>query len=223
MNKEIRREFEYERLLLLRISGKTNTLGKILEVNYEHFNQLKYYPEELKGVHIEKILPKSIGKLYNQWMLAAYETQQFTRLNKFFKCFLRDKEGHFLPVKCIINEIPDLKEGLSFLGVGRPDPEMTGWLKTPQTFYYARPYLFLCDENEWIIGVNKECSSRFNIDPITIERDCNISIKKLFPTLENEDNYSLALSNEGLKIEPNSLRSQELTIESLRETTIQYM
>jgi len=222
MNKEIRKEFQYEKLMLLRMSGKTNTLGKILEVNYEYYNQLKYYPDELKGVEIEKILPKHIGKLYNQSMLAAYETQQFRRLNKFFRCFLRDKEGHFLPVKSIIKEIPDLKEGLSFLTVSRPDPEMTGWLKTPQVFHYARPYLFLCDDNNKIIGINKECSLKFNIDPIIIERDCEVSIKKLFPMLENEDNYSLAQSNEGLKIEPNSLRSQELTIESLVETTIEY-
>lgn len=210
------REPQCENLMLLRVSGKSNVLGKILDANCEYYHQLKYFPSELKGAHIEKILPKHIGQLYGDWMLLAYETQHFQRLNKFFRTFLRDKEGYYLPVKSIIKEIPDLKEGLSFLAVCKPDPEMTGWFKSSPSLA-ARPFLFLCDGSDRVIGINRECSLRFNVDPVSIERDCDVSIKKLFPTLGSESNYSLAQSNEGLKIEPNSLRSQELTMESLKE------
>lgn len=201
-----------DKLMLMRLSGDKNSLGKIVDVNFEFCQQLKYEKADIVGSHIRKMLPQMVAECHDDWILSSYETQKFSRLNVISNGFLRDKCGYFHYAIAIVKEIPNLKEGLNFLAALELNKKMTGYTKVQDE--RGVPCMFICDRNRKIVGINEEVTRVFKVTPSNIERDQEMNIEKLFPFLSDYNMAEAAKSKDGAKAEILLNQYKELNLDN---------
>lgn len=202
--------------MIIQVSGEKNSLGKIVEVNQEMCTQLIYQKKDLLGNRIRKMLPSMIAEHHDDWILKSYETQQFKKLNLLSHGFFKDGEGFFVPVALALKVIPNLKEGLNFLGVLQINHKMTWLTKNSKEISDAKENLcvFICEANGKIVGVNKETSIEFKITPEYVDSNKEVTIQEIFPILHDPKIAEAANSNEGITAEINLLQIQQLNLDS---------
>jgi len=207
-------DFKNDKLMLMKMSGDKATLGKIIDVNFELSFQLKYEKEDLIGSHIRKLLPTTIADSHDDWMLSAYDTMKFNRLDNITYGFVREKSGYFQPITLVVKEISNLKEGLAFLAALQINKKLTGYLKTTEMDQKKLPCIFLCEKNGHIVGINEETAKVFKMSALSIERETELFIDRLFPVLLNNENYRIALSKDGLISEVNIAQISDYNLEN---------
>ncbi|MDR3549506.1 MAG: hypothetical protein P4M11_14775 [Candidatus Pacebacteria bacterium] len=201
-----------DRLMLLRLSGDKGSLGKIIDVNFEFCLQMKYDKKDLVGTRLSKLLPQMVAECHDDWMLASYESQKFNRLDAITTGCLRDKRGYFHFLTTAIKEIPNLKEGLSFLAALQINERMAGYAKLQDA--RGTPCMFICDRGGKVVGVNEEVTKVFRLTPGNIERDTEMNIEKLFPMLSDCDTGRAARSKDGILVDVKLNQYKEMNIEN---------
>lgn len=102
-------------IFVLEAEGKQ--LGFIEYVNEEVENLLGYSSRELIGKDINLIIPRTIAKVHTLLMTKFFEKAESSVLNKVRELFAKDKDGYLIPIYLFSKVLPNLSNGLKFIGV----------------------------------------------------------------------------------------------------------
>ena len=161
-------DLKSDKLLLLRVSGDKNTLGKILDVNFETCLQLSYEKTDLEGSRLSSLLPGMVARFHDEWILKSYDNQRFTRLNAVSYGYIKDRHGFFHAVTLVVKVVPSLKQGLTFLAIIQLTSKIVECRAAHEGVHDSAgsQCLFICEASGKIIGINKPASHEFNLSPI---------------------------------------------------------
>jgi len=201
--------------VIIKVSGNKNSLGKIIDINYEVTAKLKYTREELIGkTTIKELMPSIISRYHDDWILKAYDTMKFNTLNKMRNGFICDRNGFCVYVNYLIKIIPNLKEGLNFISAVNLDNELTGLVNVldDKTNTKKRRYVFLCNENGNVAAINESAGNWLGILATDITNNYEVTIQSLIPELGDKEKEGAFKPSEGFICRINFSRiSQGLT------------
>jgi len=204
--REIRRKTEYDlfsmkgdKLVVMRISGNKNSLGKILDVNFETTTQLKFGKNELLGTYLKRLFPSVIAARHDDWMLNSYSKLIFPTLNRISHGFVCDKVGYFIMVNFLVKIIPNLKDGINFIGAMQPNKHLNGLIQTIENVKAGKRDfgIFICDEVGRIIGINHAAGKYFGMQPREFSSHGELIVQTIFPFLNDLHVEEKAKSKEG--------------------------
>jgi PAS domain S-box-containing protein len=112
-------------------------LGVVEFANHEVHTMFGYRPEQLIGKDISCIMPESIGSVHRQLMMRFFDKGESPIINKFRELFVRDSDGYLVPVLIYPKVLPNLTNGLKFIGAIKriatlQDEDLLGGAHLPQ-------------------------------------------------------------------------------------------
>jgi hypothetical protein len=187
------------KLLIMRVSGKFNSLGKIQDANLITLKKLKYERNELLRLTANKLLSSNISKVHDKWIMASYEKLIDSCDTNLLHGFIKDKYGYFIFSTLLLRLIPNLKDDLNFLVAIQLNKNFTGYAQISDIHKGDSKCicLFLCDESDRIIGINRAAGEWIGLGPNEISEKYEITIDKLIADLKNPDIETLLASNDG--------------------------
>jgi len=192
-----------DKLLILKASGKFNSLGKIQDVNLVAIKKLKYERNEILRLTANQLLPSNLSDVHDKWIMASYENLIDPCEVSLLHGFIKDKYGYFIVCSLLIRLIPNLKDELSFLIAIQLNKKFTGYVQaTDKTSNDPKnTCLFLCDENNKIIGINKVASEWINMGSNEINGKYEMTMENFISELKTPNIEALLTSNNGYDCE----------------------
>ena len=185
--------------MLFRISGNKNSLGKILDVNFEATIRLKYEREELMGTNIKRLLPSAIAARHDEWILRSYSSLVFNNVNRITQGFIQDKNGFYVFTNMLVKLIPNLKEGINFIAALQMNKRLSGYIRLFEAAEYSKKALciFIGDEAGRVIGINSGAGDYFGISGREFNTKSEITLQGLIPMLTDPQFEKQIKSKEG--------------------------
>lgn len=187
------------KLIMMRVSGRLNSLGKILDANLVALERLKYERNELLRLSANQLLPSVLSEVHDKWIMAAYEKLIDPWENSLLHGFIKDKEGYFILCSFLLRLIPNLKDEINFLVIVQLNRKFTGYIQPNEQNRgnLKALCLFICDENDRIIGINKAAGDWIQTSPMEISGKLEITMQNLIPELGNSEIEGQLTSNNG--------------------------
>jgi hypothetical protein len=179
-------------LITMRVSGNSNSFGKILDANSEAVTRLKYSKDELKRCIITQFMPSVIAEVHDEWVKDAYTRCLFLHLNKTVGGFICNKEGYFTYANILIKLLPNLKDNINFIVIMHLNRKMDaylGFMKNRKEYkeYKNKCCLFLCNERGRIIGMNENMSKWLNASSAELNNKSGVTIESILPEIFDKD------------------------------------
>ncbi|MDR3547585.1 MAG: hypothetical protein P4M11_04815 [Candidatus Pacebacteria bacterium] len=188
-----------DKLMLFRISGDKDSLGKILDVNFETAFQLQYEKHELIGANVKKLLPSIFAIRHDEWIVHSYANMSFPKLNRVTQGFIQNKSGFFVFINLIVKLVPNLKEGVNFIGASHINKRMSGYVRLMEEASHTKKGLcvFLCDEAGRVIGISEATGKYFGVSGREFSAKSEVMIQSLLPMITDKEFEAQAKSKEG--------------------------
>ena len=145
-------------------------------------------------------------------------------IDKMTIIFGRTKLGYILPIFAYIKVVPNLKNGLRFLGMIRKIPINNEFMKIPEIKAYPKIGILMMTKEGYIYGVNKMAMQNFAIsinallDNKTVDIKKSLHISTILPDfdLNNKEQINTIRSEKGLFLTLDS-RSLKNAFEDFKE------
>jgi len=98
--------------LLLQVSGDKKSLNKIVDINFEFEEMLKYSKRDIVGMSANILMVMPIAECHDAWMISYYSTLNEKYLNKTCEIEVKDKSGYFVTFEGLCKIIPKLDNGI---------------------------------------------------------------------------------------------------------------
>ena len=187
--------------IILRISGNSDSLGKILDANIIATTKLKYSREEFERLTVNQLLPSVIAEVHDKWVMSSYENAISNyRKKKYIRGFIKNKNSDL--VFCNISQkvIPNLKEEFNFLAIIQMNVKLIGFAQTiEQSHDQNKPMcVFLCDEKNKVIGINNIAAKFLSIESSDINDKSETAMQDFIHELSDPINEQKMESNTGM-------------------------
>ena len=107
---------ENSNTLIVMISGNHNSIGVVVNCNYEISRLLGFNKNDVIGQNITRILPKVFLDLHDGFIRRFMETSESNAIGVERLVFPMKKAGYIIPCTILIKVIPNLDEGIQIIG-----------------------------------------------------------------------------------------------------------
>jgi len=103
------------KIVVIRVSGDKNTLGRILDSNSDIELLLGFEANKIIGMTINNLMIEPISEAHNEWINQYYDTLKSNYIEKVQTNFLKTKENLIVTCNIYIKVIPIITSQLEFL------------------------------------------------------------------------------------------------------------
>ena len=154
--------------VVIHISGNKDSPGKILKTNDKLHKVLGYNKSEVINHLINILMPNLFARRHNEFLSLFFRTGRKPMFNHESLLYAVDKEGFCFQMKLVIKQLPDLSEGIQYVGMIR---------QSHRDYEYI-----LTDMNGIIDSFSKGVNTTLTLSPKTF-KDSEINIQILAPDL----------------------------------------
>jgi len=215
----------------LTASGNIDSTGVVQNSN-DNIKQFGYQKSDVIGNNVSVILPKFLGDMHDSFIYNYYNTGVASFLNRERIVFIKHKSGFLEPVYLLVKCLPNLQEGLQFLGFIKKLPLDSPYLHPPQKYLDKKYMIIVTDSKGYILGFSKSCFKKLGLVMGLVNNNASgtssnqdetgFSIKELCPDLMNpkieeklmRDGAELIIRTESIlsKVEFEQLSQNEATV-----------
>lgn len=191
------------------ISGNRSNMGTVVNANHELDQILGYKKSELIGENISLIMPEIIGRHHNLFLQNYFEKHEQTtnEIAKERLVFAQHTKGFLVPIMLFVRVIPNLENGVQFLGFLTQPKNLEDLLAGDVAFSNDDVLLLLLDPVYKLVGFNCNVAKLCHKDGEStnyhkyLESNQKIDLSKLYPVLIEEDNIASLRSPFGLSLQ----------------------
>lgn len=104
---------------ILHVSGNVDSPGRITKINQGFTKIFQYSKSEAIGHYISLLIPAIISEKHKDYMEYHFKTGHNRVLNKERNLFALHRNGFSFPIKLVVRQIPDINEGIQYVGMIR--------------------------------------------------------------------------------------------------------
>eukprot|EP00826_Nyctotherus_ovalis_P024670 TRINITY_DN19042_c0_g1_i1.p1 TRINITY_DN19042_c0_g1~~TRINITY_DN19042_c0_g1_i1.p1 ORF type:complete len:298 (+),score=89.54 TRINITY_DN19042_c0_g1_i1:84-977(+) len=154
--------------VVIHISGSKESAGKILKTNDGLFRVFGYNKSEVINHLVNLLMPSLFAKRHAEFLEKFFQTGRKPMFNQQSVLYAVDREGCCFQVKIVLKQLPDLSEGLQYVGMIRQSQKDCEYIIT--------------DMNGVIDSFSKGVKEGLRIAP-SIFKDNKINVQVLAPDL----------------------------------------
>jgi len=163
-----------------------NSFGTIMKHNVGITKLFSYNSQEILGQNLQILMPEIIGKKHAKLVESSIETGSLGIIHKQISTVATHRFGHLLSIILLIKPVPDLLEGIKFIGFIRKNEKDA--------------IILITDLHGKIEGLSNNLSEILGITPIQVKSQ-DIYIQLYFPELaESFENEELDINGKKKKI-----------------------
>lgn len=190
---------------VLMISGNKSDMGTIINANHELEQSLGYKKDELIGENISIIMPETIGKHHNIFLQSSFEKKDQSNKEEIKErlVFSQHKKGYLVPTLLFARVVPNLENGVQFLGFLKPASKLEEWQSSDSQITNDDVFILLLNSNYEIMGFNQTIAKLCNRDENSIDihkyidGDKKLKLLALYPEFGSEANHEWLRSPAG--------------------------
>ncbi|KRX08108.1 hypothetical protein PPERSA_01653 [Pseudocohnilembus persalinus] len=194
---------------IITVSGNKSSKNSVLKLNNDTTRIFGFLKNEMIGFNVnEKIMPFVFRDIHEELLQNFYETSKRKSIGKSKLAFPVNKDGYLIPSNQYINYLPNLQEGIQFIGFTKERfqyhifPYDKQDLNDQKSQVYFIMYREDQEQNK-IIGITQNVEEKFRIPLLMCqgnENDNFLQIKQFFPEFDNSEYQTQLFSEEGANL-----------------------
>jgi PAS domain S-box-containing protein len=181
---------ESSKCLIITVSGNEDTLGEVLNIGNEVNSILKFKPTEVVGNNVNMLMPEFYGSQHDGYMRRYLETGEARIIGKKRNIYALDKKGYLKGCSLFLKVLPDLSEGIHFIGMIRDFDVFTlGKVILESISGVVSHYLIYDASSGKIMGLSETLFSHFGLKASIFKLQSNNTpmIQHICPELMDAD------------------------------------
>jgi PAS domain S-box-containing protein len=150
--------------LIITVSGNEDTLGEVVNIGNEVNSLLKIKPAEVVGNNVNMLMPEFYSVHHDDYMRRYLETGEARIIGKKRNIYALDKKGYLKGCSLYLKVLPDLSEGIHFIGMIRDfDTYSLGKTILESTSGLVSHYLIYDSTSGKIMGLSESLFLHFGL------------------------------------------------------------
>lgn len=189
------------------VSGNKESMGTVIDTNYEIKELLGYRKEEFVGENINLIIPEIVGANHCFYMEKYFKERKDSNVNNVISKLVlpQHSKGYLVACTAFIRLVPNLERGVQFLSFLLPAKDVSELRSGSPELRPEEAFVFLLDENCEIVGFCKNfmlfcCEKEFNSASLKryLESKEKINMRNICGDLFEEESVRAMEHSEGL-------------------------
>lgn len=191
------------------VSGNRESIGTVLDANYEIRESLGYEKNELVGESVNAVIPEVIATHHNAYIEKYFETREDSNVNSVISKLVlpQHAKGHLVPCSIFIRLVPNLENGAQFLSFLSIAKDISGFRPGDTEIRTNDVFIFLLNEAFEIVSFCKNfllfcCGEECNAANLKryLENKEKITVRNAYNFLFTGDNREAMSQPEGLTL-----------------------